>query len=160
MTIFFCLMTMGVVQLLLPKWLWPTAELLLATTSTMTLGSECHRTHDHILPYDSCGLVSCCWPLPAQWFLVPSRMGLMTIFYCLTALGTFWLCSGSHWIYSSGADWLKNIAISSYSCVLITCCGNVLKSHCVAVDTSMTLLWLQSSDIYMSRHNTRNRTHI
>jgi hypothetical protein len=25
-------------------------------------------------------LVNCCWPSPAQWFLVPSPVGLMTIF--------------------------------------------------------------------------------
>jgi hypothetical protein len=31
-------------------------------------------------------LLNCCWPLPAQWFLVPSPTGQMTIFYCLTAL--------------------------------------------------------------------------
>jgi hypothetical protein len=32
-------------------------------------------------------LVNCCWPSPGQSFLVPSPAGLMTIFYCLTALG-------------------------------------------------------------------------
>jgi hypothetical protein len=34
-------------------------------------------------------LLNCCWHSPAQWFLVPSPTGLMTIFYCLTALGAF-----------------------------------------------------------------------
>jgi hypothetical protein len=32
-------------------------------------------------------LPNCCWTSPAQLFLVPSLTGLMTIFYCLTALG-------------------------------------------------------------------------
>jgi hypothetical protein len=31
--------------------------------------------------------VNCCWLLPAQSFLVPSSLGLMTILYCLTILG-------------------------------------------------------------------------
>jgi hypothetical protein len=34
-------------------------------------------------------LLNCCWPSSAQWFLVPSPTGFMTIFYCLTGLGTF-----------------------------------------------------------------------
>jgi hypothetical protein len=34
-------------------------------------------------------LVHCCWPSRAQWFLVPSRVGLMIIFYSLTALSVF-----------------------------------------------------------------------
>jgi hypothetical protein len=34
-------------------------------------------------------LLNCCWPSPAQWFLVPSPMGLTTIFYSQTALGAF-----------------------------------------------------------------------
>jgi hypothetical protein len=33
--------------------------------------------------------VNCCWSSPAQWCLVPSPAGPMTIFYCLTALGAF-----------------------------------------------------------------------
>jgi hypothetical protein len=33
--------------------------------------------------------LTCCWPSPTQWFLVPSPTGIMTIFYCLTALGAF-----------------------------------------------------------------------
>jgi hypothetical protein len=30
-------------------------------------------------------LLNCCWPSPAQWFLVLSLAGPMTIFYCLMA---------------------------------------------------------------------------
>jgi hypothetical protein len=31
--------------------------------------------------------LNCCWSSPAQRFLVPSHMGLVTIFYCLAATG-------------------------------------------------------------------------
>jgi hypothetical protein len=30
--------------------------------------------------------VNCCWSSPAQWCLIPSPMGLITMYYCLTAL--------------------------------------------------------------------------
>jgi hypothetical protein len=33
--------------------------------------------------------VNCCWPSPAHLFLALSSRGLMTIFYCLTALRAF-----------------------------------------------------------------------
>jgi hypothetical protein len=77
-------------------------KLLLAFASNAILGSESHGTHDHILlSHDSgsrtstgtavsvCWRVNCCWPSPAQSFLVPSPAGLRTIFYSLTALGAF-----------------------------------------------------------------------
>jgi hypothetical protein len=35
------------------------------------------------------GRLNCCWPSPAQWFLIPPFTGLMTIFYTLTDLGAF-----------------------------------------------------------------------
>jgi hypothetical protein len=47
-------------------------------------------------------LTDCCWPSPAQWFLVPSPTGLMSIFYCLTALGAFWL---TDCCWASPAQW-------------------------------------------------------
>jgi hypothetical protein len=34
-------------------------------------------------------LLSCCWPSPAYWYLVPSPTRLTTIFYCLMARGAF-----------------------------------------------------------------------
>jgi hypothetical protein len=37
--------------------------------------------HDH-----SVGRVSCCWPPPAQLFLVPGLTGPTTIFFCLTSV--------------------------------------------------------------------------
>jgi hypothetical protein len=36
------------------------------------------------------GLVNCCWPSPAQWFLSMTTTGLTTV-YCLTALGYIWI---------------------------------------------------------------------
>jgi hypothetical protein len=33
--------------------------------------------------------VNGCWSSPVQWFSVPSLTGLMAVFYCLTALGSF-----------------------------------------------------------------------
>jgi hypothetical protein len=32
---------------------------------------------------NECGFYNCCWSSPTQWFLSPSRAGLVTIFYCL-----------------------------------------------------------------------------
>jgi hypothetical protein len=32
---------------------------------------------------EECVIYNCCWPSPAQPFLVPSPAGLMTMFYCL-----------------------------------------------------------------------------
>jgi hypothetical protein len=49
------------------------------------------RTHDHIfllLEFHSVSLVSCCWPSPAQLFLVLSRVGLTVIFFFLTTMGS------------------------------------------------------------------------
>jgi hypothetical protein len=43
-------------------------------------------------------LLNSCWSSPAQWFLVPSPMGLTTIFYTLTALGAFRLSPLNVWI--------------------------------------------------------------
>jgi hypothetical protein len=46
-------------------------------------------------------ILNCCWQSPAQRFLVPSPTGLMTLFYCLTAVPPpqlTTLCSGlSNW---------------------------------------------------------------
>jgi hypothetical protein len=39
--------------------------------------------------------VNCCWPSPAQSFLVPSPAGLMTILFCLTTLRVIELTPGS-----------------------------------------------------------------
>jgi hypothetical protein len=86
-----------------------TAELLLVLATAVTLGFESHGTYVHFILSDGCGcfqnssvleltlfedwltdwMLSCCWPLPAEWSLVPSPMGIMTIFFCLTALGAF-----------------------------------------------------------------------
>jgi hypothetical protein len=93
MTIFYCLTTLGVMKLSSP--LGRLGKFLLVLASTIILGSEFHGTHDHILlSHDSgshatlslprLGWVNCCWPLPAQSFLVLSPTGLMTIFYCLS----------------------------------------------------------------------------
>jgi hypothetical protein len=54
-------------------------------------------------------LLNCCWPSPAQWFLVPSPTGLMTVFYSLTALGAFrhprWLL----WMWVSEWVWVNEL---------------------------------------------------
>jgi hypothetical protein len=48
------------------------------------------HTHTHTHNEDNLSSpVNCCWPSPAQRLLVSSTTRLMTIFYCLTALGTF-----------------------------------------------------------------------
>jgi hypothetical protein len=78
---------------------WMTAKLLLPLASSVILGSESLRAHDHILLSDGFGsfqatisgtvfvcLVKCCWASPAQWFLVPSPKGHMTTFYSATNL--------------------------------------------------------------------------
>jgi hypothetical protein len=53
MTILYCLITPGVVQLF--PTLVLTAKLLLALASTVILGSESHGTHDYILLSDGSG---------------------------------------------------------------------------------------------------------
>jgi hypothetical protein len=63
------------VTLTLSLSLWPTPT------------SDCLSTHWLVC------LVNCRWLSPGQSFLVPSPAGLMTIFYCLTTLGTHWLQS-------------------------------------------------------------------
>jgi hypothetical protein len=85
---------------------------LSSTTSELKLcynrcsvGQSVSVSSTHLVPKirflllsDSCGfgwLLNCCWLLPTQWFLVLSPTGLMTIFYCLTALGAFWPCRSS-----------------------------------------------------------------
>jgi hypothetical protein len=59
--------------------------------------------------------VICCWPLPAQSFLVLCHMGPMTIFFCLALLTESWVWFGyvtagkgqhSHfWFWVSWDSW-------------------------------------------------------
>jgi hypothetical protein len=54
--------------------------------------SPCSSEHvallmDELMVSPLC-LLNCSWPSPAHLFLVPSPTGLMTIFYCLAALGS------------------------------------------------------------------------
>jgi hypothetical protein len=67
-------------------------------------------------------LLNCCWPSPAQLFLVPSSAGLTSIFHCLTALGAFrlltWLSLWHAALYQQVEDQLENTALSSSSTVV------------------------------------------
>jgi hypothetical protein len=82
---------------------WLTAKLLLALASTVTLGSESHGTHDHVLLSDGSGSLQTTLPLTDKLLLALASTviiclnptGLMTIFYCLLAVGAFRpLCLG------------------------------------------------------------------
>jgi hypothetical protein len=80
-------------------------------------------------------LLNCCWPSPAYWVLVPSPTGLMTIFYCLTALGGFRIHiislrgGGGSSVYSLGMDRIENtvctivapISVAAETCLLCCC---------------------------------------
>jgi hypothetical protein len=48
---------------------------------------------------------NCCWPLPAQSFLGPSLVGLMTIFYCLRFESPPTWRARSPYLYPSGTRW-------------------------------------------------------
>jgi hypothetical protein len=61
-------------------------------------------------------LLNCCWPSPAQWFLVPRPTGLRTMFYCLMFLGAFravW--SHRSFLYNFLMDCIDTTASSSPS---------------------------------------------
>jgi hypothetical protein len=55
------------------------------------------------------GSVNCCRSSPVQSFLVPSPAGLMSIFYCLSALGVVQLGRNNLWLlnrcWPSSAQW-------------------------------------------------------
>jgi hypothetical protein len=54
-----------------------------------------HHSYCTLYYYAICSVrVNCCWPSPAQPFLVPSSAGLMTIFFCLTTPGVMQLYLG------------------------------------------------------------------
>jgi hypothetical protein len=85
-------------------------------------------------------LLNCCWTLPAQWFLVPNPTRVMTIFYCLTALGAFRPLSNSLnwsgrvnycWPSSAQSPWYgpnrkHRFQHFLYCCVLIRCRGKMI----------------------------------
>jgi hypothetical protein len=87
--------------------------------------------------------VDCCWSSPAQWFLVASPTGLMTIFYCLTALGAFRPPLQRYIYWNSGyIDKATDSPLIQYGpyrkwqfqqlfycCVCISCRGNLEPLH-------------------------------
>jgi hypothetical protein len=91
-------------------------------------------------------LLSCCWLSPAQWFLVPSPVGLMTIYYCLMALGAFrplscdsdFNCLIHPLLHSLVMACIENIVSNSSSvvaCVSIVA-QTCLSNHCLAMAVS------------------------
>jgi hypothetical protein len=86
-------------------FLWLTAKLLLAFTSTVILCSEPHGTHDHILLFDGSGNIqhslthslassplNCCWPRQHShsWFRVLRESWLyITVSWLLESCNSF-----------------------------------------------------------------------
>jgi hypothetical protein len=78
-------------------------------------------------------LLNCCWPSAAQWSLVPSPMGLMTMFYCLTVLGAFRTLLHSHSFFclvralyiTPARTHRKHSLPQFYCCLRIRCRGHV-----------------------------------
>jgi hypothetical protein len=50
-------------------------------------------------------LLNCCWPSPAQWFLVPSPTGTMSTLYCLACS---FMCSSGRMSMLQCLQWLSN----------------------------------------------------
>jgi hypothetical protein len=97
---------------------------------------------DWLFPW--CVWVNCYWPSPAQSFLAPGPAGLMIVFFCLMTLGVIHLLS---WLSLGGSCQisLNSWAMGQRLCLYSLPPKHVLTSHCMALDTSATLLWLQYS---------------
>jgi hypothetical protein len=93
------------------------------------------HTHSCCLTDLSVCLENCCWPSPAQAFLVLGPAGRMThIFLSHSPLGLSWF----HWPLSCnfGTSHIENTVFNSYSffaCISITT-GTCLLSYCRTMD--------------------------
>jgi hypothetical protein len=70
------------------------------------------------------GQVNCCWPLPAQSFLVLSPVGLMTIFMTLVVVQQH--CASVSCLHNFGADCRENIP-PTVGCVVF-CVVNIVSN--------------------------------